>query len=243
MNDNIRIAVNKIIDYTQRNQEFRRELIKALASMHPSYEAQTISNIQSDVSAIREALHIQANCSIKYDFIPKNPKYQRLRDQLIIDNLRMENAAIGLEDNEKERFYTFCVNAFYQIENIINYYFYVLYPSIDQLQAAIEEATKGENVDYRYHRSDKVETVADISISNKLNAFCNTVFPNDKIKIKYSQLRQVRNEGEHRCMVILEEKDESKSLYKFFRYNSFNSIRNCLIKLVNAVKSEINAQK
>ena len=59
------------------------------------------------------------------------------------------------------------------------------------------------------------------------------------IKVTYSQLKQVRNEGAHRCMVIMEEHDESNALYKFFNYNTFNSIRIVLIKLVSTIKQEI----
>ena len=76
------------------------------------------SNISADITAIRSALEIRANSSITYSFV----KNQRLRDQLIIDNLRMENAALNLQDPEADRFYVFCVNAFYQVENIVNYF-------------------------------------------------------------------------------------------------------------------------
>lgn len=243
MNEKIKIAVKKIVTYAQRDQEFVQELKKALDFMPTSSSVQALDNMQSDVSAIREALHIRANCSISYDFIPQSAKYQRLKEQLIIDNLRMENAAISLMDDEKERFYTFCVNAFYQIENIINYYYYVLYPSIDDLQKSIEEGTSSEKEPYQYHRNrnSKVENVADISISYKLNAFCNSNLPDIKDKITYGLLRKVRNEGEHRCMVLLQEKDES--LYKFYRYNSFNDIRRKLIKLVRAVERGLKEKK
>ena len=235
MDGKINSAIKLIIEFAKQNPEFGQGLKSELNNLYSLNTIQTINSISSDVTAIRKALNIQANCSISYDFIPN----QRLRDQLIIDNLRMENAAIGLKESEKERFYTFCVNAFYQVENIVNYYYYVLYPSIDDLLKAIEEGTrnetKNEQKDYRFHRNSREKSVPDIPIAHKLNAFCNTNFPEDNIKITLSQLRQVRNEGEHRCMVI-QEGDKNNSLYKFFRYNSFNTIRQVLIKLVNAVK-------
>ena len=40
-------------------------------------------------------------------------------------------------------------------------------------------------------------------------------------------------------MVIVEEHDESNALYRFFKYNTFNSIRIVLIKLVGTIKQEI----
>lgn len=246
MDEKLTSVIDRVKRLAQQNPEFERELITALVNLPPSKIVQSISTIKSDVSIIREALQIRANCSISYDFIPASGKYQRLKDQLIVDNLRMENASIGLKTDEKERFYSFCVNAFYQIENIINYYYYVLYPSIDNLKKSIEVGTATEKENYQYHpkNDDDIKSVADISISYKIDAFCNTNFPKNKnIKITYSQLRQVRNEGEHRCMVLLQEKDENKSLYKFFRYNSFNDIRQKLIKLVNAVKHGIEEDK
>lgn len=166
---------------------------------------------------------------------------QRLRDQLLIDNLRMENAALNLKEKELERFYSFCANAFYQIENVVNFYFYVMFPNIDNLLSFIENAT---NVDGKYsfkrNANKEYKSVSDIEITYKLNAICTTLFPDDKnIKITYSQLRQVRNEGTHRCMVIVKEHDESNALYRFFKYNTFNSIRIVLIKLVGTIKQEI----
>ena len=197
-------------------------------------------SICNDVHAIRETLEIRANNSISYDFILAKGN-QRLRDQLLIDNLRMENAALNLREKEQERFYSFCANAFYQIENAVNFYFYVMFPDIDNLLSFIENAT---NIDGKYsfkrNTNKEYKSVSDIEITHKLNAICNTLFPDDKhIKATYSQLRQVRNEGVHRCMVIMEEHDESNALYRFFKYNTFNSIRIVLIKLVGTIKQEI----
>ena len=155
-----------MIRLTQQNNEFGTELRKAL-QIKPSVHSVNIeANITDDVQAIREALEIRANKSIAYDFV----RHQRLRDQLIIDNLRMENAALNLQQNEKERFYTFCVNAFYQVENIINYYFHETYPNITDLLTIIEYFTSTE-VDkqgnsYQFKRNGKEQNVASIDIVN-----------------------------------------------------------------------------
>lgn len=116
-----------------------------------------------------------------------------------------------------------------------------MFPDIDNLLSFIENAT---NVDKEYsfkrNANKEYKNVSDIGIAYKLNAICNTLFPNDKnIKITYSQLRQVRNEGAHRCMLIVKEHDENNALYRFFKYNTFNSIRIVLIKLVGTIKQEI----
>ena len=117
MDEKLQSTLNKIIQLTEQNPEFGVELRKKLgmtSSANSAYNRNT--SIQDDVTAIRRALEIRANNSISYDFINQ----QRLRDQLIIDNLRMENAALNLQISEAERFYSFCVNAFYQVENIIS---------------------------------------------------------------------------------------------------------------------------
>lgn len=240
MDDKLKGTIKRIVQLTQQNPEFGVELRKALG-IEPSAISVSDNSVPANVQAIREALEIRASHSINYDFI----KEERLNSQLYIDNLRMENAALNLKKSENERFYIFCVNAFYQIENIINYYYFKSYPNIKDLVSIIVASTKDEGEDgkYAYKSSGKEETVGDIPIASKLNTFCNTFFPKDQIKITYAKLKQVRNEGEHRCMVIIKNEEEDNSLYKFFKYNSFNTVRIILIKLVNEVKKQMEKQK
>lgn len=240
MDEKLKSTLDKVIRLTQQNNEFGTELRKAL-QIKPSVHSVNIeANITDDVQAIREALEIRANKSIAYDFV----RHQRLRDQLIIDNLRMENSALNLQQNEKERFYTFCVNAFYQVENIINYYFHETYPNITDLLTIIEYFTSTE-VDkqgnsYQFKRNGKEQNVASIDIVNKSSALCNILFSGDRnYKLQLSNLRKVRNEGAHRCMVIQSEESGTSYLHKFFRNENFNTIRIALIKLCSTIKDNI----
>lgn len=240
MDEKLKSTIDKIVQLSKQNSEFDAELRKRLEITSSANVVSSRMSICDDVHAIRETLEIRANNSISYEFILAKGN-QRLRDQLLIDNLRMENAALNLKEKELERFYSFCANAFYQIENVVNFYFYVMFPDIDNLLSFIENAT---NVDGKYsfkrNANKEYKSVSDIEITYKLNAICTTLFPDDKnIKITYSQLRQVRNEGAHRCMVIVEEHDENNALYRFFKYNTFDSIRIVLIKLVETIKQEI----
>jgi hypothetical protein len=243
MEEKLKGTIKRIVQLTQQNPEFGEELRKAL-KIESSAISVYDSSLPTNVKAIREALEIRAYPSVNYEFIKEE---ERLYSQLYIDNLRMENAALNLKDNEFERFYTFCINAFYQIENIINYYYFKTYPDITELKKVIIEATKndGNNGEYAYKPKDKdkVENVGDIHISYKINAFCNTFFPNDNIKFAYINLRKVRNEGEHRCMIIIKNKEEENSIYKFFNSNSFNSVRILLKKLVNEIHKQIDFQR
>ena len=87
MDDKLKSTLDKVIRLTLQNAEFGMELRKAL-QIKPSVHSVNIeANITDDVQAIREALEIRANKSIAYDFV----RHQRLRDQLIIDNLRMDS--------------------------------------------------------------------------------------------------------------------------------------------------------
>lgn len=234
MDEKLKSTLDKVVKLTRQNPEFGQELRKAL-EIKPSANVALSSDVSNDVIAIREALEIRANKSVSYSFIAE----QRLKDQLIVDNLRMENAALNLKDDEKERFYSFCVNAFYQIENIVNYFFYKSYPNFDLLAKVIENLTSTEREEFRFKRKCRDKTVSDIPIAHKLNAICTLLFPGDNIKLLLSNLRQVRNEGEHRCMVIQEEKDENNNLYRFFKYNTFNTVRVALIKLINTIKENV----
>lgn len=240
MDEKLKSTIDKIVQLSKQNPEFDAELRKRLERTSSANVISSQMSICDDVHAIRETLEIRANNSISYDFILAKGN-QRLRDQLLIDNLRMENAALNLKEKELERFYSFCANAFYQIENVVNFYFYVMFPDIDNLLSFIENATNVDGIySFKCNANKEYKSVSDIEITHKLNAICNTLFPDDKnIKATYSQLRQVRNEGAHRCMVIVEEHDENNALYRFFKYNTFNSIRIVLIKLVGTIKQEI----
>ncbi len=238
MDEKIKSVIDKIRLLAKQNPEFAKEMQALFGKSESSTtDLPILTSVSSDVSAIRSALEIRATESLKYSFV----KVQRLRDQLVIDNLRMENAALNLQEKESERFYVFCVNAFYQIENILNYYYHILYPNINDLLDEIEKATSTDPEQYQFKRSTsniKEKNVADIAVYHKITAFCNTMFPdNVQIKVTLNNLRKVRNEGEHRCQVIMERRDESDNLYHFLQTATFNSVRTTLLKVVTAIEA------
>lgn len=237
MDEKIKSVIDKIRLLAKKNSEFAKEMQTLFGKSELSAsDLPILTSVSSDVSAIRSALEIRATESLKYSFV----KVQRLRDQLVIDNLRMENAALNLQEKESERFYVFCVNAFYQIENILNYYYHILYPNISDLLYEIERATSTDPEQYQFKRSTsniKEKNVADIAVYHKITAFCNTMFPdNVQIKVTLNNLRKVRNEGEHRCQVIMERRDESDNFYLFLQSATFNNVRMVLIKVVSAIE-------
>lgn len=236
MDEKIKSTVYKIKLLAEQNPEFYQEMQKLFGKTASASDININSNISSDITAIRSALEIRANASITYSFV----KYQRLRDQLIIDNLRMENAALNLQDPEADRFYVFCVNAFYQVENILNYFYHTVFPEVESLLKEIEDATQDEKNDFRFRRTGKEQNVGSIPVAHKLNAFFNSYLPEESpLKWSIGTLRQVRNEGEHRCDIIRQEKDENNNLYKFFKSKTFNYVRIDLIKFVNAIEYKL----
>ena len=236
MDEKIKSTVHKIKLLAEQNPEFYQEMQKLFGKTASASDVNMNLNIFSDIAAIRSALEIRANASITYSFV-QNP---RLRDQLIIDNLRMENAALNLQDPEADRFYVFCVNAFYQVENILNYFYHTVFPEVESLLKEIEDATQDEKNDFRFRRTGKEQNVGSIPIAHKLNAFFNSYLPEEgSLKWSIGTLRQVRNEGEHRCDIIRQAKDENNNLYKFFKSKTFNYVRIDLIKFVNAIEYKL----
>ena len=83
MEHDLEEALDNIIQLAKQNPEFNRELRKRLQIAPSASSVSNGSSVTEDVAAIRAALEIRANTSINYAFV----KEQRLRDQLIVDNL------------------------------------------------------------------------------------------------------------------------------------------------------------
>lgn len=238
MNENNRKA---IIDHIDKIEQYAKTDPWLMSELRRRFGGENDYSIAQDIKEIRAALQIRGQNSISYAFIANTV----LRNQLLVDNLRMENYALDLETiDETERFYYFCVNAFYQIENLLNYYFYVRYLGIDSLLAHLEEATSGSQ--YPFKRSGKEKNVGDVVVNTKLFVFCLDCFPfskdsNDFTFNLLNHLRMVRNEGLHRCDVI--KKNPKEALYNFFKKQDFNTIRTLLKKVAAKIEEELSKPK
>jgi hypothetical protein len=159
-----------------------------------------------------------------------------VKDQLNKDNLRMENARLRIsKESELERFYDFCVNAFYQVEQLINYYYGIKYPIFNDLVKHLETISYTDKFGATQYvfKKNKENSISEITISSKLNGFTNEFFKNTNIAVNLSSLRQVRNEGQHRCEII--KNNRLEPLHKFFKYNTFESVHS----LVESLKTKI----
>lgn len=194
-----------------------------------------------DLKDIRQVMHMSGYKSIDYSFIQE----ESVRAQLEIDNIRMEDAARSTQLSEDERFYTFCVNAFFQIENLLNYYFVKKFPILDDMLTAIEAKSKYKR---RYLNDGSGEkklrdlNVGDIEISFKSYAFADTFFPGkgkdgDFTYKTLNGLRDVRNEGLHRCHIL--DKGTSDEFRQFVQERDFSKIRATILKMCNIIESNL----
>ncbi|MES2565498.1 MAG: hypothetical protein V4565_01450 [Bacteroidota bacterium] len=207
---------------------------------------QDLIPIKTDTEAIRNHLSIRGNASIDYSFI----KNEIVKSQLDKDNLRMENARFEISGkSELDRFYDFCVNAFYQIEQLINYYYGTKYPLIEDLLLHLEslQFPKKENGvevlknSFKRNVYKPEKSIDEITIGSKLFAFRLEFFniKYDFTSINLDSLRLVRNEGQHRCEIIKNNINENKALFNFFKNNSFDTVHILVEKVKNKVKENL----
>lgn len=210
------------------NLWFKEALIKNL-DHDSNYNHKTYSNTEK----IKEYLNLSPELSIDYSFI----KHNILRKRLELDNLRMQNVRLSLnEKDEIKRLYDYIIYSFYQIENLINFYYYHKYPIINNLLNHLE------SIPYtKFKRSSFHKDISDINISSKIFAFNKTYFSlkGDFTGHNITSIRKIRNEGLHRCHVILKEGDSNSHLFKFLKYSNYDSIHKTLEKLTQKVKNNI----
>ena len=165
-------------------------------------------NIKLDTNAIRSHLEIRANPSIDYEFI----KEERVKKQLIADNKRMENVQLNLNLTEQDRFYNYCVAAFLQIEELINYFFGLKYSYIDFLKLLNEKNPDRKYFQKRFSEvpiSDKIFLFEKLFYHKKTDANAPFIYHESII----NSIREVRNEELHRCNIIEKDSELIDSQY------------------------------
>jgi len=209
------------------NSWFKDDLLLRIGN-----NASTFTQIFSNTEKIKNYLQLSPEISIDYSFI----NHTILKTRLDLDNLRMENIRINLlEKDEFRRLYDYIIYAFYQVENLINYYYHIKYHDINMLLYHLESI---QNT--RFNRTGNETSVADINIATKIYSFNLTYFNGSSYGYSIDNLRKVRNEGLHRCSIILKNKtEENKNLYLFLQSTNYDHIHNSLEKLTNVVKDNI----
>lgn len=201
--------------------------------------------IKNNTEAIRNHLEIRGDNSIDYKFITNN----RVKKQLLKDNLRMENIRLNLYKDEDSRFFEFCSNAFYQIEELINYYFGTKY-SFEEFLSLIRKT----NPTYNYNQKQ----LSEIKIAEKIFLFENIFFHNQKDdfgKLIYyesvlNSIKNVRNEDSHRCnlnennnSIVLKKYDSLLEKLKNFKRNNLTYEKSVDEKEIEKLAKQINFLK
>lgn len=225
-----------VTEIANKNMSFKHELLSSLTGEKSFLDNSTIIDIQKNTKKIVHFLEINPEVSIDYSFI----SHKLLRTRLELDNLRMENVRYELnEKDEMKRLYDFCINAFYQIENLLNYYYFEKFSRIDYLLNHLENIEST-----RFRRKDE-KNIGDVTIATKIFSFNRTHFnQNDNTfdGLNIDNLRLIRNEGLHRCTRIKNIENENKNLHQFIKYATFDSIHctvnNLAVKISQLIKSK-----
>jgi hypothetical protein len=173
------------------------------------HSSEELKSIKSDTHHIRLAVNILGDCTIDYSWIANT----RVQKQLIQDNMRMESSILSQEVNESQRFYSFCAFAFYQIEELINFYYFSKY-TLDDFKTYLI-SNNSTLTEYQKKTITDAETLSKIESQKKLYAFENQFFYGQKKtdgSPKYyesviDKIRKIRNEDVHRCSVIEHDSD------------------------------------
>lgn len=229
--ENLNDLIDLIIDIGEQkeNHWFKKKLISALKTDELSLQDEIFTNTET----IKKFLNISPELSIDYSFI----KHKILKNRLELDNLRMENVRLDLQEKDDlKRFYDFSIYAFYQIENMINFYYHTKYEDINTILNHLESID-----DTRFRRSitAKETSISDINIATKLFSFSKTYFNTrgDYTGSTINSLRLIRNEGLHRCTVILKDKnDENRTMHNFLKYSTIESIQRVLEILTKKIE-------
>lgn len=215
----------------EQNLWFKNELSSNISKNNSiSSSTDTFLDIKKDTSKIINLLNINPPISIDFSFI----NHKLLRTRLELDNLRMENVRYDLkETDEIKRLYDFCINAFYQIENLINFFYYEKFPKIDALLSHLEKIK-----DSKFKRKEE-KNIGDIPIFAKIYAFNKTYYTEDYTGYNIDSLRLIRNEGLHRCSRIKSIENENKRLHDFLKHATFHSVHSLVNSLAEKVKEKL----
>lgn len=242
MDEKIKGTIDKVVQLAHERPEFGAELRKQLNIDHANSVSGDVSTADN-IKRIREILEIRGDVSITYAFV----RDQRLKDQLIVDNLRMENAALNLALKDSERFFNFCINAFYQVEGIVNYYFAACYPNMDDFINCLESNLQNKSLkNPKYHPPKNLKKdgmnednyISMTDIIHKINAICEILSFSGFWTL--DKLRSVRNMTEHRSASTASVTIGSNSyLESFLREKNFSNVRTVLKDLAGEIENRI----
>lgn len=216
----LNFITNKLA-YEQGNEWFVEELVERLENKQPT------------ISYGNYFKKIRLKTSIDYNFVEN----QKLQKELVFYNLMMEKAYSDRNEKEEfECFYNFCINAFSQIEHIINFYYYKNFSTIDVLLTHLERIPETT-----FKRSGKEKNVMDIPMGVKIFHFGRIYYKrenNSDFTIANIQvLRDIKEKGFEKCIKL--KSDPKEKLHNFFKYQNFSTVRGTLKKIMEVMSGLI----
>lgn len=164
----------------------------------PNLIVEKINQLTTEVASLKQLLSLKAEPSVDYNDITHLATQKHLR----VDNLSMEEAALNLSHSDTERFYNFCSRATFQIENLLNYFYWKRPNGLEALVALLQN--KG-TVFYE----GVPKKVSGVKTYSKILAFeTEFYYPLGEQNSKLQIINRVRNLDSHRCSVLVESFDE-----------------------------------
>lgn len=137
---------------------------------------------------------------INYELIDN----EQVKAKLIKDNERMEMILLDKIHSPEDKFISFCTAAFYQIENLINFFYWKRFRDISELLQFLFDNNPAFKK--RWNSIERIKgfkKISDLDINvliylfEKEFYFDKGIFYNQEI----TMLREIRNDDSHRCVV------------------------------------------
>lgn len=158
--------------------------------------------LEASLAEMRQIISIKSEASLQFDKITD----KRVLTQLRSDNARMEHALVSLEifpDFDTElAFRRFCAFAFFQIEELLNYYYH---KKFQHRMTELRRDFISRGIVLKHIENAK--KVSDIRPWVLINAYNHEFFESKGGKKTWGldNLRNIRNLEEHRCSVLLKD--------------------------------------
>lgn len=192
MDDNVRSVLHKVIQLSEQNEEFDKELRRALnivpsAKLSSSDSEKRILNIEKYLGL--DYLLDSQTSIIDYSFVSDI----NVRMHLISDNREMQRFRFGTRYHKID-FEECCRYSMLQGEMLLNYYYYNKGENISEIVDYIKRFNSRVTI------SEKIVSLTEISFNVKMWAFKNEVDFDRSIGILWDYIRKVRNSISHRSI-------------------------------------------
>jgi len=177
------------------NEWFGLQLLEILSNKDftsfSSGGRELIGTINQNVDSIHKYLTLDVIPMIDYSSIPD----ERVKNQLFRDCLEMGKYRLG-KINDTINFDEFCKYAHLQAEELLNYYYMIVFGDLSKIIVDIKEYCK-----FYKEPSKNITSITQIDYTIKLIAFQNKFNLKYKLKEILMKLKNLRNEQSHRATI------------------------------------------